>query len=158
MGLSVESVWKVLTTYIPFGAIFFQYFQDASKEMCSFQYASNKFLLGSSITKRFREEAAKIEGVKSLLIEDPARLDDAIKMVFDSLDGSETARKRFGRHLDLEEFTEIFLDRVRDSEGNIKDGQLEQLRDNAKQLFRLLDTDGSGTIDWMEVAAKTRGM
>jgi hypothetical protein len=124
----------------------------------SFQYASNKFLLGSSITKRFREEAAKIEGVKSLLIEDPARLDDAIKMVFDSLDGSETARKRFGRHLDLEEFTEIFLDRVRDSEGNIKDGQLEQLRDNAKQLFRLLDTDGSGTIDWMEVAAKTRGM
>lgn len=119
----------------------------------TFQLASNKYLLGSSITQRFREEATKIEGVKSLLVEDPARLDDAIKIVFDALDGSEQARRKFGERLDLEEFTEIFLT-AHEEERELSENDIKGLRDNAKQLFRLLDTDGSGAIDREEIATK----
>jgi hypothetical protein len=119
----------------------------------TFQLASNKYLLGSSITQRFREEATKIEGVKSLLVEDPARLDDAIKIVFDALDGSEQARRKFGERLDLEEFTEIFLT-AHEEERELSESDITGLRDNAKQLFRLLDTDGSGAIDREEIATK----
>jgi hypothetical protein len=117
----------------------------------AFQVFSNNYLLGANKTQRFQEEAKKIAGVKSLLVENSSRLDDAVKLTFDALDGVSSATEKFGNKINEEEFSEIFMLASQQSSNKEK---LEEVRENATQLFRLLDTDGSGSIDRMEIAHK----
>ena len=117
----------------------------------SFHVVSTRYLLGSTLTERYQKEAMNIEGMKALLVEDASRLDDAIKLAFDALDGSNEESKERGTHVSEEDFTDMFL---RASSTN--DKKANDIRTKAIELFKLIDTDGDGTIDRIELAGKRR--
>jgi len=115
-----------------------------------FQVAFSRFLLGANITKRYQSEASKIEGMKTILVEDASRLDDAIKVAFDALDDRERATQEGHPKLTSEQFADVFV------ESSFGDKNVDDLRKKAVQLFKLIDADNSGTIDREELTMGTK--
>ncbi len=115
----------------------------------SFQLASARYLLGSTLTKRYQREASNIEGMKALLIDDASRLDDVIKLTFDTLDGMNGEGTEGDARISEEDFANMFL-----ASSSPSEREADSVRDKAVELFKLIDTDGDGTIDRTELAGK----
>ena len=127
-----------------------------------FQLSLSRHLFGRHLNLTFREQASRIEGMKTILIERADSLDDAIKVVFDVLDdtgkykGAINQSDEDGRDTNIiskEHFNRIFAERVKSFSKSKQD--LDFFR-NVSQLFELLDVDKNEYLDRAELAPSSR--
>jgi len=127
-----------------------------------FQLSLSRHLFGRHLNLTFREQASRIEGMKTILIERADSLDDAIKVVFDVLDdtgkykGAITQSDEDGKDTNIvskEHFHRIFTERVKSLSKSKQD--LDFFR-NVSQLFELLDVDKNEYLDRAELAPSSR--
>ncbi len=107
----------------------------------AFQLSLSRLLFGRDLNYTFREQASRIEGMKTLLIERADTLDDSIKIVFDILDNtgkykdsrSDTSE---GDSISKKDFHKLFEENAR-----IRDKDKKNYSQSVSQLFELLDID-----------------
>jgi len=123
-----------------------------------FQLSLSRHLFGRHLNLTFREQASRIEGMKTILIERADSLDDAIKVVFDVLDDTGKYKSAItqldedGKDANIiskEHFHRIFTERVKGLSKSKQD--LDFVR-NVSQLFELLDVDKNEYLDRAELA------
>ena len=85
--------------------------------------------------------------MKALLVDDASRLDDAIKLAFDTLDDMEGGEQVDAR-ISKEDFAELFVASSSDEK------RANEVRTKANELFKLIDIDSDGSIDRIELAGK----
>ena len=136
----------------------------------AFQLSMNRSLFGSQVNLKLRQQASRIQGMKTVLVERSDQLDDAIKVVFDVLDNTGRYKDAVQPALndDGTESTQISKDSFRklfadgpsskgssSSSSSAAGSRSQQDRDfsrNVGQLFELLDVDKNDYLDREELA------